>query len=115
MKLALTLPGFGQPQSISPQDVPGLKAEFVNLGALLSRVFDVVLLAASFLTFFYLIIGALRYLSAGDSKDNLNKARQRMVWAIIGFIVVVASFTVKNYVQAAFKFNPDEVEIREIK
>lgn len=76
---------------------PGTK-----LGAILSQAFNLVLFTASFLLFFWLVWGIFQYIFASGNKEGLAKARSRMIWAIVGFIIVILAFTISNLVQEIF-------------
>lgn len=92
-KLALTLPGF------SPIPTPsGLKPGFVDLGSLISPLLNIVFYAAVFLTFYFLVWGALAYIAAQGKKENLAKARDRITWALVGLIVVLLAYFITRFV-----------------
>lgn len=93
-KLALTLPG-GQ-QIPNP---PGFRAEYTSLGSVLSATFNVALFAAGFLMVVWLFWGIFQYIFAGGSKEGLAKARQRITWALVGFIIFIISFALSQWIQ----------------
>lgn len=91
--LALSLPKFG-----TVDDPPGLlfTGASATLGSLISSLFDIILYLAAFLAFFWLIWGAYQYILARGEKENLHKARSRIIWAIVGLVVIfLAYFAVK--------------------
>lgn len=97
MKMALTIPGF------SPIPSPeGLKAEFKDLASLISPGLNIVFYVATFLAFYYLVWGVFQYILAGGKKEDLAKARARISWALIGLIVVFASFLIAKYASEIF-------------
>lgn len=106
-KIVLTLPGFDK---INP--APGLKNEFLRSPAqgggfsyFLSQLFTVVYLVAGFLMIYWLVWGVFQYLFAGGNKDALAKARARISWAIIGFLILTISFAISQYVQTLLPSN----------
>lgn len=100
----LTLPGG---QSISIPGVGGPSAvKDATLGGFLSPLLDVVFLISSVLMFVWMAWGIFEYLFAGGDKEKLGKARSRITWAIVGFVIVLLSFTIYKYIQEIFPANP---------
>ncbi len=114
--LALTLPGFGSSGSFDAPNFEGLKNEFTNppkgqtvFGALASQGLNVVFLIAVFLAFFFLVWGALAYIYSEGNKENLAKARSKIIYAIVGLIIILLAFSITQYVASIFnssKYNP---------
>lgn len=71
-----------------------------NLGELVSRFLNLALILAGFLLLIWMVWGAVSYIMAGGDKESLAKARARILYAIIGFIVIMAAFTIKQYAQS---------------
>lgn len=97
-KLALQLPGGN---IVSPP--PDLKKDFVDLASLLSPVLNIIFYIAVFLTFYYLVWGALSYIMAQGQKENLSKARSRITWALVGLMVTLLSYFIAKYAAEIFK------------
>lgn len=97
-KLALQLPGGN---IVSPP--PDLKKDFVDLASLLSPVLNIIFYIAVFLTFYYLVWGALSYIMAQGQKENLAKARSRITWALVGLMVTLLSYFIAKYAAEIFK------------
>lgn len=93
-KVALKLPGG---QTI---DTPVPK--FTDLGSLLSTFLDIALFTAAFLAFYWLVWGAWAYLFSGGEKENLQKAKERIKWALIGLIVVFMAYFIAKYTGQIF-------------
>ena len=53
---------------------------------------------AGLLFFAMLVIGGIRYISAGGDEKAVTSARQTLTSAFIGLIIVVASFLVANII-----------------
>lgn len=98
-KLSLALPGFDPSGYRGIVNVPGLKfsGSQATLGAILSDLFIIALYLAIFLTFFWLVWGTFQYLFAGGNKESLAKARSRITWAIVGFIIILLAFAITQY------------------
>ena len=97
MKIALTIPGFAPIPN--PTD---LKPEFTNLASLISPALNIAFYVAAFVAFYYLVWGAFQYILAGGKKEDLAKARARISWALIGLIVVFASFLIARFASEIF-------------
>lgn len=99
-ELALELPGIGRVQGY-----PDLRPELsgASLGSLISQFTSLALMIAGVLMFIWFIWGVFEYIFAGGNKDSLGKARKRMTWAIVGFLIFTISFAVSQYVSTIFK------------
>lgn len=95
-KLALNIPGFDQ--VLSPTDV-SKNPSVTDLPTLISGLLDIAFFIAGFLMAFQVFNGAFRYLTAGDNKEEVAKARSRITWGIIGFLFVVISFAIAQYIE----------------
>lgn len=101
-KLALNIPGFDDSLNLQSRDISKdfKLLQVDSLNKLISTALNVVFFAAALLMLYNLILGAFRYLSAGDNKDNVAKARQRITWALFGFVFIIAAFSVSQYVKS---------------
>lgn len=57
---------------------------------------------AAVLVTFYFLVGALNYIISRGEKEQLQKARNMMTHAIIGFIILVAVFFVMGFLTESF-------------
>lgn len=83
-----------------------------TLGGVLSGLFNVALLIAGFLMFIWIIWGVYQYIFAGGNKDGLAKARSRIIWAIVGFIILLLAFAISQFFQEVI--NPADPPIKDI-
>ncbi len=60
-------------------------------------VFSFLTLIAGILAVFFLIFYGIQYITAGGSADKAKAARQGIINAIIGIIIVVASFAIIRF------------------
>ncbi len=85
---------FGTPK-ISIYNPPDAPAAFGGFIAFAIRFF---LIIAAFSMLVYLLWGAFEYISSQGEKDNIDKARRKMVNAVIGLLIVFAVLTIYSYV-----------------
>ncbi len=95
--LALKLPGD---QIISPP--PNFKPEFNSLGSVITGFLNLAFLLSAFVMLLWATWGVFDYLLARGEKENIAKARGKIQWAIIGFIVVIVAFAGSQYVKEFF-------------
>lgn len=67
-------------------------AKFSNFGILLNLVLPLVMSGAGLIFLFMMLYSAFNILTHGDNPDALKKAYGSMVFAVIGLILVIASF-----------------------
>ncbi|KKR80777.1 MAG: hypothetical protein UU73_C0002G0095 [Candidatus Daviesbacteria bacterium GW2011_GWA1_41_61] len=83
---------------------PGLNDNLRNatLGSALSQVLNIVFVVAGFLMFFWAFWGVFEYIFAGGNKEGLGKARAKITWAIVGFIILSLAFAISQYIEQLF-------------
>ncbi len=94
--LTLTVPGVnGAPLEIHgvsgmPEGGPDPLLTIVRTGL------DLLLVGAILLSLFFLIWGGFNWLMSEGDKQRVSSARQKVVWAIIGLLVVFFAFLIIN-------------------
>lgn len=76
-----------------------------SLGYIISTFLNLAIIFAGILLLVWLIMGAFEWMTSSGDKEKLAKARNRMVSAIIGFVIVVLAFTLKTYIQTVLDPN----------
>ena len=99
--LTLTIPGYGNISA--PDDVPtgGISQGSEIIQLLLTLVFITAIVVALFM----LIYSGLQYIQSGGDKQKIEAARHRIVFTIIGLVVVFLSFMIVNMVGYFFGIN----------
>lgn len=92
------------PNLKGPGDVFANPANF-TIGSAISAALPVVFYIAAFMMVFWLFWGAFEYLLAGGNKDGLGHARKRITYAIVGFILIMVSFAIYQYLPTLFYEN----------
>lgn len=96
-QLALKLPGGNIIDSQSP-----VNTRFPDLASLITLALNIAFLAGGFLAFYFLVWGGLSYIMAQGKKEELAKARAKLTWAIIGFIVILLAFMIAKFIGEIF-------------
>ncbi len=87
----------------------------VALGLLLSQVFSGLFLLAFIIAFFYLITGAMHWITSGGDKTKLEEARNRIIHSIVGIVVVASSFAIISLVGQFIGLDLENLPIPTIK
>lgn len=90
MKLALVIPGFEGPIKNSP--ATNFPTATTDLGQVITSFGEAALYIGGFLMFFWAVWGVFDYLLAEGNKEGLAKARKKIQWAIVGFIILLLAF-----------------------
>ena len=69
-----------------------------DFGKMFNSILNVVMLIAAILVFAYLIFGGIQWITSGGDKSKAEEARNKITAAIIGLIIVAASYAVINLV-----------------
>ncbi|MFZ5438298.1 MAG: hypothetical protein ACOZAK_04580 [Patescibacteria group bacterium] len=72
---------------------PG-KGFATDFGGLINGVLSFVMVLAALLVFLYLIWGGIEWITSGGDKGKTESARNKITSAIIGLIVVAASYAI---------------------
>ena len=69
-----------------------------DFGKMFSSILNVVMLMAAVLVFAYLIFGGIQWITSGGDKGKAEEARNKITAAIIGLIIVAASYAIINLI-----------------
>jgi cytochrome bd-type quinol oxidase subunit 2 len=69
-----------------------------DFGNMFSSILNVVMLIAAVLVFAYLIFGGIQWITSGGDKVKAEEARNKITAAIIGLIIVAASYAIINLI-----------------
>lgn len=83
------------------------RPDYKTLGDFLSSGYDVIIYIAGFLMVIWFFWGVFQYIFAGGAKETIGKARARMTYAIVGFVIVIMAFFIGDYVKDFAK--PSEI------
>lgn len=75
-------------------DVRPQKGYATNIGTLLSSLLNLVMIIAAILVFLYLVWGGIEWITSGGDKSKTEGARNKITAAVVGLIVLAASYAV---------------------
>ncbi len=81
------------------------EVKITDFGRLFSGAVSFLLLIAFILAFFYLILGGISWLTSGGDKANIETARNKIIAAILGLIIVAATWAIFQLIGGAIGFN----------
>ena len=76
--------------------------QFTSIGGVFGHLLPNLLAAAGLLTFLYLILGGFKYLTAGGDEKAVTSAKDMLTNAIIGLIIIFASWWIMHIVEIIF-------------
>ncbi len=95
--LALTVPGNNGNVTITPPN--GVPDAGISTGTtLISIASSILILLAVVLAMAFIIYAGIQWTMSGGDKQKIQAARQRLIFSIIGLIVVVLAGTIVNFV-----------------
>ena len=74
-------------------------AQLGDLEVVFARVLTVALSLAGIAFFVMILIGGYRYLTAGDNPKNAEAAQKTLTFAVVGFVLVVASWLIIQIIE----------------
>lgn len=98
MTTALMLPASALAQSFVPDDIRPIN----NIISVIRNAIRFILLAAFILAFIFLIIGGIRWITAGGDEKAVSGARGMITAALIGLVVVLVSYALIVLVERFF-------------
>jgi len=72
---------------------PG-KGFATDIGSLINGALSFIMVIAALLVFLYLILGGIEWITSGGDKGKTEKARNKITAAVIGLIILAASYAI---------------------
>ncbi|MBI2028999.1 hypothetical protein HYT02_01140 [Candidatus Gottesmanbacteria bacterium] len=76
-----------------------------DFSKLFSGAVQWLLLIGFILAFFYLILGGISWVTSGGDKTNIEAARNKIIAAIIGLVIVASTWALFSLIGGAIGFN----------
>lgn len=73
-----------------------------NLEKVLQAGMQILFLGAVVFALFVIIFGAIQWIASEGDKQKLEGARKRIIFAIIGLIIVLLAFFIVNFIGSVF-------------
>ena len=71
-----------------------LEVERDNITQIVTRFAGILAGAAATVALIFIIVGGIQYISSGGNQEQAGKAKSTLTWAIIGFILIMASYSI---------------------
>lgn len=98
----LTLPGGEQIQGPAGIAVLQDTSGKISIGSILSRAIPFVFAFAGIGLFLMILASGFDYLTSAGDEKKLEQGKQRLTYAIVGFVVIFASFWIVEALGAMF-------------
>lgn len=79
-------------------DLAGFGDKFKRLETALPAVFDIVIYAAGIIFVVLFLVGGIQYLTSAGNEEATGKAKKLLVDAVIGLIIVLASWAIGTWI-----------------
>ena len=100
--LSLALPALAQNDDVLDASVIEGTDQIISpdtpIGAIVSFVVAFIIVIAFLAALFYIVIGAFQWITSGGDKEKVASARNHIVAAVIGLVVIALSFVIINVV-----------------
>jgi len=73
--------------------------KITEIGTLISAIVGTLLIVASLITFIYLILGGIQWITSGGDKAAMEAARNKITHAIVGLVIVGSAWAIMALVQ----------------
>ncbi len=97
--------GSGDSQKLGALPLPKIQnpTNFKDIGAVLTATVDWLLALGGLVGFVILFWGGLQYITAGGNEEKSSKAKNAILGAIIGIILIGSALAIINYVTLSIK------------
>lgn len=75
-------------------------------GAVITFVIAFIIVLAVLAALFFIVLGAFQWITSGGDKTKVDAARNHIIAAIIGLVVIALSFVIMNVVTTALGLGP---------
>ena len=73
--------------------------KITDIGKLISSAIQFILIGAGLIAFVYLLLGGIQWITSGGDKAGVDAARQKILAAVIGLIIVFATWALIGLVE----------------
>lgn len=88
-------------KGVDAMHAEGMPTQLVGVDGSFSNVINTILYVAGIVAVAMLIIGGIRFMISRGDKDKVQKAKNTIIYAIIGLILVIFSYAIVNFIVSA--------------
>lgn len=78
---------------------------FSTIGDILNLIIPLITTASAIILLAMFFIGAFTIIRGGDNPEEIKKAKSLFTWAVVGMIVIVASFLIVKLIGRIFNIS----------
>lgn len=105
IKELIVRPAFAQRNEETFNIPAGGLFSFGTLEELIAVIIRMILIIAGILVFGFMLFGGIQYISSGGDKLQAQQARDKITYAIIGLIIIVAAYAVARVMEVVLGIN----------
>ena len=79
----------------------GMPTQLVGADGTISNIVNSILYVAGIIAVVMLIFGGIRFMVSRGDKDKVQKAKNTVIYAIIGLVLVIFSYAIVNFIVSA--------------
>ena len=88
--IALKIPGYEDLEGVEGMPDKG----FTSLREVITWGMTVIMIGASVVCLALLIMGGIQWITSGGDKSGIESARNRIIYALIGLVIIFSSFLI---------------------
>lgn len=73
-----------------------------QLGPVIANAINFLFVVAAILALAFLVMGGIKWLTSQGEKEGINKARETIVAAVVGLIIIFLSYLIVNFILNLF-------------
>ena len=101
-KLAQNLGTFDPPSTAFSVGSATDKTALSNLEKMISNLIGLITVMGSLLFITYFILAGFKWLTAGGDSGRVQKARDQMIQAVMGLVLIIASYSIIGLIGTVF-------------
>lgn len=98
-------PAFAQVQNDETININTDIFKIRSIADLIRIIINMIMIVAGILVFGFMLFGGIQYISSGGDKLQAQQARDKITYAIIGLIIIVAAYAVTKVMELVFGIN----------
>lgn len=83
----------------------------LQFATLVSNLIKLLLIVASLVFFFWLVLGGIKWIMSGGDKAKTEEARSQITAALVGLVIVFSAWAIAQLINALFKVNILELNL----